>query len=174
MDANRTKHLTIVRHGKAADAATPEEDPGRELIAKGEKDLVRLKRVIRRLDEPIDLIVTSPALRARQSAEVLATAIGYEERILEDAEIYAATPAALLQVVSNLPEDTSHVLLVGHNPGLEGLISGLCAGASPRLNMHLPTAGLAHLALEIYWWQQVRWGCGELQLFIAPKRIPRK
>ena len=49
----------------------------------------------------------------------------------------------------------------------------LCAGSSLRLNMHLSTGGLAHMELEIYWWQQVRWGCGELQLFVNPKRMPK-
>lgn len=174
MEANRKKRLTVVRHGKAADAATPDEDRVRELVKKGVKDLRRLKHVIMRLDLPVDLIVSSPALRALQSAEVLAEMIGYTGRILVDEDIYAAAPATLLHVTGNLPESAEHVLLVGHNPGVEGLVSGLCAGSSLRLNMHLPTAALAHISLEVYWWQQVRWGCGELQLFIDPKRIAKK
>ena len=173
MDTNRIKRLTVVRHGKATDAGDADDDHARELVKKGAKDLRRLTRVLQRLDSPVDLLVTSPALRAVQSAEVLADCIGYDDRLLVEDEIYGATPATLLHVVSNLPESAEHVLVVGHNPGLEGLISGLCAGSSLRLNMHLSTGGLAHMGLEIYWWQQVRWGCGELQLFVNPKRMPK-
>lgn len=174
MEASRQKRLTIVRHGRATDAVAPEEDRVRELVSKGEKDLRRLKGVIKRLDVPVDLVVTSPALRALQSAEVLAAAIGYDGRILVEEEIYGAAPATLLDIASNFPESAEHVLLVGHNPGVEGLVSGLCAGSSLRLNMNMSTAGLAHISLEVYWWQQVRWGCGELQLFVNPRRIPKK
>ncbi len=83
--------------------------------------------------------------------------------------VYLADADTLLTLLSEAPQDKEHVVLVGHNPGMEELVAGLCTGAPPHLNLQMPTATLAHLRLEIFWWNQIRWGCGQLQLLITPK-----
>jgi phosphohistidine phosphatase SixA len=64
-----------------------------------------------------------------------------------------------------------HVLIIGHNPGMQELISGLAAGSPQRLGINVPAAGLAHLTLEIYGWNQIRWGSGTLHSLIRPKLL---
>ncbi len=168
------KLLSIIRHGRSEPLDSTGDDFHRCLLPKGRKDLHRLKKPLAKIETAVDLITASPAARAQQSAEYLAEQIGYSGRILIDEEIYEAAPSTLLQRLSNLPEDAAHVLLIGHNPGVEGLISGLCAGSSRRMNVSMPAAGMAHLHLEIYWWQQIRWGCGILQALLRPKYLAKK
>ena len=168
------KRLTILRHGKAQESASPDDDFTRALHPKGAKELKRLKRPLKRARPAIDLIIASSAARTRDSAEVVAAEIGYDGRILLDDELYEATPSTVLHILSNIPEDAEHLLLVGHNPAAEGLVSGLCAGSSQRMNVDMPTGGLAQLKLEIFWWQQIRWGCGSLQALVRPSMLKTK
>jgi phosphohistidine phosphatase SixA len=50
-------------------------------------------------------------------------------------------------------------------------VAGLAAGAATHLNFNLPTAAIAHLELEIFWWNQIRWGSGQLILLLPPKLL---
>jgi phosphohistidine phosphatase SixA len=56
-----------------------------------------------------------------------------------------------------------HVVLVGHNPGMEGLASGLCGATPEDVFVRMPTAALAHVAVDASHWSMVRWGAGQLQ-----------
>lgn len=163
------KLLSIIRHGKAETIEEAGDDLQRQLLGKGRKDLRRSARALARFQPPVDMIISSPAARAVSSAEALAKELDYPHSIVLEQEIYEAAPATLLHVLSTISEGVEHLLLVGHNPGLTGLISGLCAGSSMRLTVQMPTAAVAHIQLELFWWQQVRWGCGELQALVYPK-----
>lgn len=168
------RHLTLLRHGKAAAIEAPDGDSARPLTNSGRKQVKQAAKAVNKLSVPVDLIVSSPARRAAQTAELLAKRIGYEGRIIWREEIYAASAQGLLAVLAALPEDSQHVILVGHNPRVKELISGLCTGTVDRLNLHLPSAGLAHIQLEIFWWNQIRWGCGQLQLLTQPKYLKKR
>ena len=167
------RHLTLLRHGKAAAIEAPDGDFQRPLTDGGRKQVKRAAKTVDRVGIPVDLIVSSPAVRAAQTAEVLVQQLGYEQRILWREEIYAASVQGLLALLAALPEDSEHVILVGHNPSMKEMISGLSTGAVDRLSLYLPPAGIAHLRLEIFWWNQIRWGCGKLQLLAQPKRLKK-
>ncbi|MBK8050467.1 MAG: hypothetical protein IPK16_27215 [Anaerolineales bacterium] len=62
-------------------------------------------------------------------------------------------------------------MLVGHNPGMEQLISGLCGRTPDDGVAVMPTAALAHVTVDISRWNQLRWGIGELRLLVPPKII---
>ncbi|MEZ4832545.1 MAG: hypothetical protein R2873_11200 [Caldilineaceae bacterium] len=87
--------------------------------------------------------------------------------------IYEAAPVTLLEILREQPASAEHLLLVGHNPGLEMLVSGLCSGDDSRLNLKLPTAGVAHIQLEVMRWRQVRWGCGVMQFLVTPRSLKK-
>ncbi len=163
------KQITVVRHAKAAPAAESQRDFDRPLAKKGRKQIPRIAPILRRFKEAPDRLISSPAARAIQTAERLVKAIGYRQEIVGEERIYEASPLALLDLLREQPESARHILLVGHNPGLEMLISGLCSGDDARLHLRLPTAGLAHIQCEVVRWQQVRWGCGVLHLLVTPR-----
>ena len=61
------------------------------------------------------------------------------------------------------------VVLVGHNPGMEELASGLCGATPEDVFVRMPTAALAHVAIDASHWSMVRWGAGQLRLLLTPK-----
>ena len=156
------KQLTIIRHAKAE---RPEEHPldfDRPLTKRGHKEAKATGKRLLMLEPAVDWLLSSPAVRARQTTEELIRVCKYPLTIQWQAEIYEASVEQLLELMRNVPQDMEHVVLVGHNPGLTELVSILSTGDAARLNLHLPTAGLATLELEIFWWNQLRWGCGRL------------
>ena len=80
-----------------------------------------------------------------------------------------ASADTLLELLRRAPEDAEHVVLIGHNPGLEELSAGLCSGASDNSVLTLVTASLAHFELDIARWSQIRWGAGQLRLLVSAK-----
>ncbi len=161
------KQLTIVRHAKAEPYEEYASDFDRPLAPKGLKQIPRIARVLAQLKTPPDWIISSPAIRARQTAELLAQELDFPERILWEEAIYEASAPTLHRILQQTPDTVTHVLMVGHNPGMERLVAGLCSG-NQLMNLRLSTAGTAHLRLEIFQWQQLRWGSGELRLLLRP------
>jgi len=96
-------------------------------------------------------IIHSTARRARDTSVALAEACGFEGELVSRAELYASTPQRHLEVLRDLPETVSRVLVVAHNPELEGLLA-LLTGCRESL----PTAALAHIALPIERWEDLR------------------
>jgi phosphohistidine phosphatase len=165
------KALTIIRHAKAERPEGFANDFDRPLNERGRKDAVRLADLLKRIDPTVDWWVSSPALRTRETTELLAASYGYTKNFVWEMSIYEAAPDTLLTLLMQTPQNAEHVVLVGHNPGMAELVAGLAAGEPGRLNLHMPTGGLAHLTMEIFRWQQIRWGCGQLALLSSPKVI---
>jgi len=117
-------------------------------------------------------LVSSPAKRAEQTIELVCEALGLEpSRISWDKEVYDAGIAALLGVLERCPADADPVLLVGHNPGLEDLVTFLDAAVElPPDGKLLPTAALAELEMPEDWGELTR-GCARLTRVTRAKSI---
>ena len=163
------KYLTVVRHGKAADPLRAAQDFDRALTERGEKDSKAAARMVANLQPPADWCISSPAVRARGTAATIADALGPLLHLQYEDAAYLASADTLLELLGKTPEEMEHVVLVGHNPGLEELVAGLCAGHALHVNLTMPTATVAHIELEAFRWDQLRWGCGKLKLLAPPK-----
>jgi phosphohistidine phosphatase len=153
------KTLLILRHAKTQPDA-PRGDHARELTARGHRDAAAMGAHIAATFGPPDAIVTSDARRAVQTAEIVATAVGFTAPLTVEPRIYAAEASALLDVVRHLPESSERVVLVGHNPGFEELAESL---ADDDAEVRLPTSGLAHIELDIPAWSAAKKGKGRLR-----------
>jgi phosphohistidine phosphatase len=144
------KTLLLLRHAKSSwkDAALADGD--RPLAKRGRKDAPRMGALLADQGLVPDRILTSTALRARETARLVAEAADYEGEIEAHDDLYLASPAAYLEALRWLPDDLDCVLCVGHNPGLEDLVAAL--GGSPQ---RFPTAALAHLELDTDVWRHV-------------------
>jgi phosphohistidine phosphatase len=111
-----------------------------------------------------ELILASPAARARETALLVRRSAGFKAEIKHDVRIYEASPQTLLQVAAGIDDAFESAMLVGHNPGMEGFIR--VTTGKPEA---MPTAALAVIDLEIDSWQQVAAGCGTLRKMIRPK-----
>lgn len=165
------KKLTIIRHAKAVEAAPALTDFERPLTKRGLKDAERIGKLLAELTPTVDWLLSSPALRTRETTNTLVEILGYTGRVQWADSAYLAEADIWLNLLSHIPPEVEHVTIVGHNPGVADLVAGLAAGTAPRLNLAFPTAALAHLELEIFWWNQIRWGCGQLQLLLTPRAL---
>lgn len=161
------KELLVLRHAKSswADGTLPDHD--RPLQARGERDAPRMGRLLQAEGLLPDLIVTSTARRARDTAGLAAAAAGYQGEIEETHSFYHASPHAYLDRLRTLPPGVERVLVVGHNPGMEELVEVL-TGVQERF----PTAALAQVTLPIVSWEDLAFHTeGELLNFWRPKGI---
>ena len=165
------KVLSIVRHAKAERPEGFPTDFTRPLTQRGLKDAARLGALLAGLEPTVDCILSSPAARAAHTADRLAAELGYANSVTWEDSIYLASADTLLDLLRRAPEEAEHLVLIGHNPGLEQLAAGLCSGAPDNSVLTLITATVAHFDLDISRWTQLRWGAGQLKLLIAAKHL---
>ena len=170
-----TRELLLLRHGKS-DWSTSVDDFHRPLKDRGKRAAQRIGVWIAQQHMLPDVIVTSPAERARVTAEKACKAMGNSARgILSDERIYAAGLNALIEVLADCPQDAGRVMLVGHNPGLEELLEWLAIDRVPlaKDGKLLPTATLARLQMPSDWRTLIA-GCAKLDSITRPGALPKK
>lgn len=165
------KTLTLLRHGKSVRDDDFPVDIDRPLAMRASKDLAISIDVLRQIEPPVDWMISSTARRARQTAEIVKDGLELANSIIWEQDIYEQGVDSLLAILGEIPDEVEHALVVGHNPTLEQMVSGLCAGSAHHLTNSLPTSGIANLELQIMRWDQVRWGCGTLKLFLRPRLL---
>lgn len=158
------KKLLIMRHAKSDWNQPFASDFERPLNGRGEQDAPRMGEWLAERDLFPDLILSSPAVRARSTAELVADAAGFDCDMALDRRIYHADAATLLEVINGLPDWAETVMLFGHNPGFEDLVSAL-SGSDERM----PTAAIACINLAIDAWAEAE--RGELQWLATPKTL---
>ena len=137
------RFLTLVRHAKSSWKTTGQSDHDRTLSPRGERDApVMAKRLVQRQCFP-DLILCSSAVRTQQTAQVLIDAFELSNESLRvERSLYLCSPETLLEQVASVEEGPRHIMIIGHNPGLEQLSTLL----SPLCNPQMPTLGIRHFA----------------------------
>ena len=146
------KELLLLRHGKS-DWNTDTTDFDRPLNKRGKRNAQKMGEWLDEQKLPPDLIISSPANRALTTAEIVCDTMGLSARSIQtDKHIYEAGLSDLRQVLSNIPDSIQRLLLVGHNPGFESLLSFLVPNIPiPDDGKLMPTATLAYLQLEEQW-----------------------
>src|SRR6059036_3205121 len=126
-------NLYIMRHG----IALPTDDPSvahdgeRPLSNKGVRRMRKAAKGLRRLNIPFDSVLTSPLLRARQTAEIVASTLGIEARLEEISGLAPESTLEHLMFGLTRYQDRAHVLLVGHEPLLSDAAAYLLGGKKP-------------------------------------------
>ncbi len=160
------KKLYLMRHAKSDWSGYYVSDFERTLNKRGKRDAPMMGEVLKTKISP-DLIVSSPAVRAKLTAEAVAEKLGYNPRNIRfEEDIYEASALELLRMIQSLPDDAQEVLLIGHNPGLTDLINHL---GNVRLD-NLPTASLVGFAFDVTHWQEIKPGTGSYLFFEYPKK----
>lgn len=112
------------------------------------------------------LIVSSPAARARHTAELFKEGGHFDAEIVFEPKIYEASMNTLREVVSNFSDAYKSVMLVGHNPGMEGFVRFVSGHAEA-----MPTAALAVIDLELDAWSDLHAECCTLRQIYRPKEL---
>ncbi len=171
------KNLSILRHAKSGWDATVERDFDRPINRRGERGAELVGQYAKRQGFAIDRIVASPALRVTQTLDIFQPAAGLAA--LEphfDRRIYLASAATLIDVLRDTGGDAEHLLIAGHNPGLEDLILMLVPDSTDdphraKVEEKLPTSALARLELDIADWRDLDVGQARIADFIRPRDL---
>ncbi len=163
--------LYILRHAIAVARGTAgtRQDSERPLTDKGASKLRRVVRGMNALGLSFDLILTSPYLRARQTAEIVAQEMDAEEKLERSPHLAPdGDPRALIAEIASRSAASDSILVVGHEPYLSQLISVLVCGDG-RAVVTMKKAGLCKLAA-----QTLRYGrCASLEWLLAPAQLEK-
>ncbi len=170
------KTVTLFRHAKSGEKDNPSiADFERPLAERGIKAAPKMGKAMRKRKLKPGLILCSPSVRTRQTL-TLAEAEAWDKQpeVRFDERIYDASMQTLLKLLRSLPADLSHVMIVGHNPGLQELAIALTPSGNPArapFGEKLPTAALVSLDFDTERWQSVKAGTGQLQLYLTPNML---
>jgi phosphohistidine phosphatase len=158
------KDLLVLRHAKSGWKDSDLVDHDRPLNKRGDKDAPRIGKLLRKERLVPELVLTSSARRARDTAEAAAAATGYTPEIRHIPSFYQADLETFYATLSRLSDDIERVMIVGHNPELEELVEALTSES-----VTLPTAALVHIELPIQTWNDLtqETGCRLVKIFYA-------
>lgn len=142
-----TRTLILLRHAKSAWPADTAA-AARPLAARGLHDAPAVGRWLNAQDSKIDLVVCSPAVRAAQTWDLAAVQLDSIPQVRHDERLYDASGQDLLTVIQELPPSATTAVLVGHNPGLEDVLTLLTGLAEP-----LKTSAVAVITTALSWEQ---------------------
>ncbi|MFI5040261.1 MAG: SixA phosphatase family protein [Acidimicrobiales bacterium] len=154
-EGTRTRTLQLVRHAKSSwtDPSLPDLD--RPLSARGERAAVALAEHLARGDKRPDVVVCSPAQRARQTLAALQRTLGRGVGVRIEPIVYGGAPDELLEVLRGLPPTAGTAMVIGHNPTIQDLALLLEGGGDRdelgRLRAKFPTAALATFVVPDPW-----------------------
>ncbi len=162
-------NLYILRHGIAVEPGSPgyENDAARPLTSEGERKLGQIAKAMERQELSFDRILFSPYLRAQQTAELVAEALGVRKKLeATDTLMPGGSAKKLVEYINRLQPRPDSVMLVGHEPYLSGLIS-LLVGGTVTFAVVLKKGGLCKLSLE-----SLKHGrCAALEWLLSPKQM---
>ncbi len=159
--------LLILRHGEAGKRSPSPGDSKRTLTAEGRQEIADLSNGIKSLEIKLDGILTSPLLRAKQTAEIVAKSLKYKGAIEElDSLKPEGSKLEFYSVLSKLKQD-SMILVVGHEPYLSEMIGEAISQSGCRIN--LKKAGLARIKV-ISTLPKIK---GELRWLLTPKHLKK-
>ena len=143
-------NLYLMRHGIALPAGDPsaEADSDRPLSRKGLKRIRKAARGIRRLDIPFDVLLSSPLVRARQTMNLVAAALGAENLVEDFSSL--APESTVEKLISALKpyQDRRHLLLVGHEPLLSNALANLLVGKRNSMNVDFKKGALCGIEID--------------------------
>jgi phosphohistidine phosphatase len=169
------KRLAILRHAKSSWDDPGLDDFNRPLNERGWKAARRLGREFKQRGIRFDLVLSSTSARTRETIDGVQEKFDFGAPIQFDPQLYLASEQLLLERVRALSETVEAPLIVGHNPGVEQLITHVTLndrrGLRERVAGKFPTGALAVIELPAKRWADVEPGSGEIVELILPKEL---
>lgn len=167
--------LSLLRHAKSNwdDAAL--EDFERPLAKRGENAAPRIGAYMAEHGLAPQLILCSPAVRARQTLDLMLPHLAGGPTVVYEDNFYLAAPSVLLARLRRVDAKLDHVMIVGHDPGMQALAVDLSGEGEPEMLQAVarkfPTAALAVIRFKARAWAKAGPGSGRLELFMTPKML---
>jgi phosphohistidine phosphatase len=170
------KTVTLLRHAKSGWDDPVARDFDRPLNAKGKRAAFRIGEYLRAQHLIFDHIVASPAARVVETLEQIAEGLGETIAPQWDKRVYLASAPSLLDLIQESNDGYDHLMIAGHNPGLEELVLMLVPDdpddlVRDEIEEKFPTASIARIHFDVDRWEDVAANKGELAHFIRPRDL---
>lgn len=162
-------NLYLLRHGIAVDPSAPDfaKDAERPLTPKGKRRLLQIAKAMGVLKIAPDVIFSSPYVRAKQTAEIVAKSLKRRKKLKFTDELTpGGNPKSLIQQLNELHPKPKNILLVGHEPYLSKLIALLTAG-NTGMAIDLKKGGLCKLETDSLRYAR----CATQEFLLAPRHL---
>lgn len=160
------KRIVTVRHAKAVPYGY-DEDFSRDLNDRGENDAAKISKHLKSQGIIPDLMVSSPANRAWQTAMIFAINLGYpENEVRKVKQLYMDfTTGEFLDYINGLPDESSTVFVFGHNPGMAYYAGKLASDFFAEM----PTCSTVGIDFEVESWKDIESRSGKVAFHFIPK-----
>ncbi|MGL6043700.1 MAG: SixA phosphatase family protein [Sandaracinobacteroides sp.] len=169
------KTLSLLRHAKSSWDDPVERDIDRPLNGRGHRAANRMGQWLQAEPQGFGLVIASPARRIRQTIEGVEAGLGQRLSPQFDKRIYMASAASLFDMVRETDDSCAHLLVIGHNPGLEDLLLLATEGDRSALRREAeqkyPTATFASIAFPADRWADITEGGASLLRFVRPRDL---
>lgn len=159
------KKLYMIRHAKSSWSDITLDDFDRGLNKRGKESVKLMGSRLKERGVTPDIIISSPALRAKTTAEVIAKKIGYGKNTVFKDEIYEAEPETLHRILTQIDDKYNSAFLFGHNPGFNML-----AEEYVGFEENIPTCGIVEIAFNCDSWENIGRDNAKLISFDYPKK----
>jgi phosphohistidine phosphatase len=160
------KTLYLMRHAKSSWDFEYLSDHDRPLNNRGRKAAPLMGRELMAREVEIDLLISSSAVRALNTASLVAKELEYDpEKIAVEEQIYKANKHELLNIIGSIPNQFDKVMLIGHNNTITDLANML----SPEMIPNIPTAGVVVLSFACNTWREISKENATFEFFDYPK-----
>ncbi|MEU6808626.1 histidine phosphatase family protein [Streptomyces sp. NPDC046831] len=154
MSVAEPRRIVLFRHAKADWPQV--NDHERPLAERGRKDAAVAGLKLADTGIPFDLALCSTSTRTRETWKIAVHEFPHRPKTVYEERIYEASPGELIALLNELPDDVRNVILVGHNPGIQGLAEVLSGSANSDARERMsrrgfPAAAFAALTFDGAW-----------------------
>ncbi len=161
------KTIYFMRHAKS-DWSFDVPDIERPLNSRGMNNAPQMGEELKRRDEIPQLIISSPAVRAFTTANLFGENVGYNAEIIKNDDFYFGSLWDVVDCVMKLSDRLESVMVVGHNPTWENLVSNFITNFNPP---KFPTGAIAKVTFDVQSWKDISAKSAELEWYITPKSL---
>ncbi|MEU6095755.1 histidine phosphatase family protein [Streptomyces sp. NPDC047079] len=154
MSSAEPRRIVLFRHAKADWPQVADHE--RPLADRGRKDAAVAGLKLAETGIGFDLALCSTATRTRETWKIAVQELPHRPKTIYEERIYDASPGELIALLNEIPDDVQNVILIGHNPGIQGLADVLSVAAEPEARERMsrrgfPAAAFAVLSFDGSW-----------------------
>ena len=162
------KTLYLVRHAKSSWKHTGLSDSRRPLNKRGKHDAPLMGKTLRNRSEIPQLLISSPAKRALNTAKLFAEEFNFpKEKIKISESLYMAFGVDFYDVIMKCDDGLRSIMLFSHNPGITDFVN-MISGSDIE---NIPTSGTVRIDFDIASWKDIKKTKGEIKFFVSPKKL---
>lgn len=160
------KILILARHAKSSWDNPDWTDFGRPLNSRGTRDAYHLASIMEKKKMKLDLVISSPAIRAITTAQIISEKMGYKfENVEQDKGIYEKGNKYVTKLIAETDNEINTMMIFGHNPDITSLVTFY----SGEFLENLPTCGIVCLKFNTDKWADTLNENGKIEFFEYPK-----